>query len=385
MQKEMRYFAVGMVVIAVVILGGRAYGCTSGPEAVLTLNSDWVLPGDKVILYGHESYDSDGEITEYRFDFDGDDDDDYTETSSSHTDGKFDGMTTHTYSTKGIYEVKLTVVDDETPTGNETSTTCTLRVGRVIRFNSSEQAQDAYDTISSAFGDQDLSEGDVIEVFEGIYGENITFPSEDCTLTSRDPDDWQVVANTIINGGGSDSVVKINNSQSNDTVLKGFTITNGSANYGGGIYCEGSLPTIANCIIEKNHSNNGGGGIECYNSASPKIRNCVFIGNVAGGCGGGIDIISNSDPTIENCTFFMNNGNSGGGVYIRNAGMSTPELTNCTFSKNDASASGGGIYFWDSATTIVTNSIFYDNSAGNPGDEIYNYENGGETLVSYDN
>jgi len=78
-----------------------------------------------------------------------------------------------------------------------------------------------------------------------------------------------------------------------DSIVDGFTITNGYATwgspggpYGGGIYCSGSSPTITNCIITKNTAEFGaGGGIFCTDG-SPTISNCIISGNNAMGAGG---------------------------------------------------------------------------------------------------
>jgi parallel beta-helix repeat protein len=65
------------------------------------------------------------------------------------------------------------------------------------------------------------------------------------------------------------------------------TISNNSAtNYGGGIYCDESSPTITNCTISGNLASNGG-GIFCALS-SPQITNCTISGNLATSYGGGI-------------------------------------------------------------------------------------------------
>ncbi len=51
---------------------------------------------------------------------------------------------------------------------------------------------------------------------------------------STDPTDSGVVMHTIINGGGSGSVVTCDNGEGASTVLSGFVITGGDASQGGG-------------------------------------------------------------------------------------------------------------------------------------------------------
>ena len=60
-------------------------------------------------------------------------------------------------------------------------------------------------------------------------------------------------ASTILNGSGGGSVVIFNSSAQRDTILDGFTITNGWAEYGGGIVClENASPSIKNNLIVDN-------------------------------------------------------------------------------------------------------------------------------------
>ncbi|MCD4653435.1 hypothetical protein K8T06_05830, partial [bacterium] len=81
------------------------------------------------------------------------------------------------------------------------------------------------------------------------------------------------------------------NSESNTSVLQGFTIQNAYASgsypdcYGGGIYCIAASPLITDCIFYENEvvsetSIPKGAGIYCLNS-NPTIVNCSFVRNIA--------------------------------------------------------------------------------------------------------
>ena len=56
-----------------------------------------------------------------------------------------------------------------------------------------------------------------------------------------------------------------------DALLDGFTITGGNADgtgdgaYGGGIFCDGTSPTISDCLIAGNHAGVSGGAVYSLN------------------------------------------------------------------------------------------------------------------------
>jgi hypothetical protein len=259
-----------------------------------------------------------------------------------------------------------------------------------------------FDTIQDAI--DDAVSGDEIAVYPGTYDENIDFDGKAITLTGSDPDDWDVVEATIIDGGGSGSVVTFDTSEDANSVLTGFTITNGSASSdGGGIICDGASPTISNCIVHDNyaddsgggiycsssdaiienciiHSNDGyeGGGIFCYNSDAI-IKNCIVHSNDAldEGDGGGIYCYG-GDAIIKNCIIHSNDTEYwGGGIMLNNADIT---IDNCTIAGNTASYHvGGGLYNYSSYPTI-TNTIFWGNEAYGY-DQIKNYL--GNPIISY--
>jgi hypothetical protein len=69
------------------------------------------------------------------------------------------------------------------------------------------------------------------------------------TLRGTDPNDWEVVGNTIIDANGSASdVMLFNSGEDANFVLAGLTIRNGYNR----VYCSETSPTIMNCIIEDN-------------------------------------------------------------------------------------------------------------------------------------
>ncbi len=235
------------------------------------------------------------------------------------------------------------------------------------------------------------SNGDTVLVDSGTYKENITFSGKAITVKSVNG-----TTSTIIDGNKLDRVVTFIAAGTKDVVLEGFTITNGRASDGAGIYCYKSSPTITNCAISSNSgsgiycsssspaitnctiSNNSGssGGI-CCSSSSPTITNCTISNN--SGSSGGIYCTSSS-PTITNCTITNNTANYGGGICCSS---SSPTITNCTITNNTANYHGGGIYCESSSSPTITNCTISSNSANNnDGGGIYCQSYSSPTIIN---
>ncbi|MDI6752663.1 MAG: DUF1565 domain-containing protein, partial [bacterium] len=161
-----------------------------------------------------------------------------------------------------------------------------------------------YSTIQEAI--DAAANGDTVLVNNGTYLENINFNGKAITVQSING------TSTIIDGNANGSVVTFSTNEGANSVLVGFTITNGSATYGGGIYCYFSSPTITNCLISGNLADYDDGGIYCYWYSSPMITNC-FIGSNSASYGGGIHCSGSSSPTITNCFIGSNSADNGGG------------------------------------------------------------------------
>ena len=168
---------------------------------------------------------------------------------------------------------------------------------------------------------------------------------------------------TILDGEGVRRVVRCSSGEGPDTVIEGFSITEGhpSGYSGGGILCIGSSPTIRGCIITNNIASvYYGGGIYCADSSNPVITDCT-ISNNHGNHGGGVYCYINSNPTLTNCVIATNASNGhGGGVYCRQ--NSNPTLIGCTISGNTSSAGVGGGLFTESSSPTLADTIVCDNA-----------------------
>jgi hypothetical protein len=95
---------------------------------------------------------------------------------------------------------------------------------------------------------------------------------------------------TTIYGGGHCAYL------TNDATLSGFTLTNGRATNGGGVWCESLTAVVSNCVVRGNIGFESGGG--AYGGT---LNNCVLTGNSAGHNGGGAAYC-----TLNNCVLTGN-------------------------------------------------------------------------------
>ena len=217
------------------------------------------------------------------------------------------------------------------------------------------------------------SAGDLVLVAPGSYVETIDLLGKAITVRGAGG-----AGLTVIDGDRAGSVVTFAEGETGGTVLEGFTVTNGRADAGGGIYCFMASPTIRHCTIRGNDSVGsceacGGGGIYCE-EASPSILGCTISGNTSVVSGGGLSIRRSSNPLIVN-SFVEDNeslGYQGGGIWCRYD--ASPRILHCTITGNRSQRPGGGVACESDSFPEITNSILWGNTgveiSGCPCDEI---------------
>jgi hypothetical protein len=216
---------------------------------------------------------------------------------------------------------------------------------------------DEYLTIQEAISAAE--HGDTVRVKPGTYEENIIFLGKNIHVQSE-KGPWL----TTIDGGQLGSVVAIMQDETNAAVLDGFTITNGSGEGGGGIWCYGASPTIINNHIKENNVGNSGAGIACHHS-SAKIAYNVISGNHAGWSGGGINANTATAEITHNLIHANTAGKRGGGVRCTKASI---VLMNNTIFDNSGRY-GGGVC--SGASPLIANNLIFGNWALNYGGGIY--------------
>jgi len=199
-----------------------------------------------------------------------------------------------------------------------------------------------YQTIQAAIDSS--ADGDTVLVQSGTYYENLVIMEHPVTLASMIllTDDPSYIEETIIDGGWAGSVLDIREN-TNGTMIRGFTIRNGLADWGGGVNYYGnawdSELRLIDLLVTGNEARDIGGGISIY-SGSVWVSRVSFMDNHSGGRGGGGFFYSSTH--MSDCEFITNRaGTEGGGFYSRGR----LNLDRVLIYQNEAGATSGGFHF----------------------------------------
>lgn len=229
-----------------------------------------------------------------------------------------------------------------------------------------------YLTIQQALNAADAD--DVVVVGPGRYVENIVFPEVPVVLmSSHGPE------RTIVDGSQAGPVVFIGGSATRQTILSGFTITNGNGggHGAGGVWVSGGRPIITGNLITGNAGSCQGGGVTLSFSAALLYRNVIAdndassSGGGGGGGGGGIGIGGNPCPDFSCGAEIIGNrivGNildncaSGGGVFVNSGGR--VRLIGNVIAGNSVTWSGGAFSAMNGTEALIENNLIVANRAG---------------------
>jgi hypothetical protein len=203
--------------------------------------------------------------------------------------------------------------------------------------------------------------GDTIIVRDGTYtgpgNRDIDFGGRAITLRSENGP-----AHCVIDCQGNGRGLYFHSGEDSNSLVDGFTITNGSVSgYGGAIFCVAASPTITNCIISNNLAEAGGGILT--EGGAPSITNCVVTGNSAT-YGGGIYSSVTPAPSISKCTISENSAYAGGGIMVYSG---SPDVANCAIIGNSATYGAGLYYSFAPSSTTLTSCTITENTASGGG------------------
>jgi hypothetical protein len=164
---------------------------------------------------------------------------------------------------------------------------------------------------------------------------------------------------TVIDGASAVRCVYL----SAEATLVGFTLTNGAADNGGGVWCASASAAVSNCVLNGNSAYRGGGAFW------GTLNNCTLAGNFAY-YGGGAYV---GNGTLNNCALIDNHASYGGGsiggalhscILAGNSagtggGAYDSMLNSCNLTGNSAGIGGGGGAIYG----MLNNCIVYYNTA----------------------
>jgi hypothetical protein len=188
-----------------------------------------------------------------------------------------------------------------------------------------------YTSIQAAM--EAAEDGDEILVHPGTYYENVDFIGKQLELYSlyATTEERHYIRETIINGNESGSCIRDVSNDSGRSVVKGFTLTNGSGSYynsyvfyyGGGIYVYDSELDIISCIIEENKAE-AGGGISISINSEVSLSDLLIRNNQVYRYGGGIRFKNGSNnitfDAVDRCSIYNNYAPNGADLFCKYEG-----------------------------------------------------------------
>lgn len=211
-----------------------------------------------------------------------------------------------------------------------------MPMAKVVRLADGE----LFNSIQAAIDNPLTLEGANISICPGVHKENVSL-YKNIILQSINPDDPEVVKNTIIDG-----VITFNANCTSDCKVQGITIFNSSGS-SSGVIGNNSTAELYKCVIRDNKANDGG----AINNLDGVISHCRIENNSAAGNGGGF---YDCDGTIRNCVVIGNSA-AGGGAFYGCGGT----IINCTIIGNISTTPTSGAL--DNCNGTIVNNILWSN------------------------
>jgi len=168
------------------------------------------------------------------------------------------------------------------------------------------------------------AEGASIIVRPGIYGENISLMGKCINIMGIDPNDPNAAGYPVVDGGNNGPVVGFTGGEGPSCTLAGFILTGGRGQSAGAIVCTNSSPTIANCLIVGNRTNETEGAVvRCHNSRAV-LLNCTIADNDPGEQGADLRLID-SNVSLLNSILWRNGPNQ---IILSGTSEPTVKYTN---------------------------------------------------------
>lgn len=132
-----------------------------------------------------------------------------------------------------------------------------------------------------------------------------------------------------------------------------------------GVFCgEEATPTLVDCEITENISDEWGGGLGLWDRAHPRLVGCRIVGNFAYDYGGGVLCNRDALATLERCVVSSNTAENGGGFASFDGGVT---LDRTRVIGNMARRAGGAVYLDTEGDLVAVNTVIYGNRAETSG------------------
>jgi len=232
-----------------------------------------------------------------------------------------------------------------------------------------------FETIQAGIDAAD--DGDTVLVQPGEYVENLNYMGKEITVSSLIliTDNPAFIDETIIDGNQQDCVVCFDHNEDRNSILRGFTITNGIQDWGGGIDCQpNTSPTLVDLLVIENEAREGGGGIHCSTNSTPLILRVTLANNNNSGAwgGGGLSSVWNAVPVIRDSKIIGNSGQGGGALFCIDGGGF--ELDHVLIADNEA-VHAGAIWLRYPSRIVINNTTIVNNTSERDGGAINIHSN----------
>jgi len=243
--------------------------------------------------------------------------------------------------------------------GNGKPDSCDLASGLSTDLNTSGVPDECefvvggsgYASISAAIAA--APEGATIEVSAGTYGP-IDLSGRSLTVRSLGG-----AATAILDGGTSARPVTMTSPAAGATVVQGFTIRNGRADKGGGVYVANATMSLRNCVVRDNLATDAGGGIAAIDSALVVAECQVFDNDAERGGGLFIERIATQNFVFVRDSVFTGNGSTMAGGAIQNRGRLY--LKSSRIEANTAGGVSGGLWTTSTSSSELESNFFCRN------------------------
>lgn len=235
-----------------------------------------------------------------------------------------------------------------------------------------------YSTIQAAI--DAASPGDTVFVAPGVYAENLTIDKTIHLISEYGPQ------STTIAAANADSTISMTLEAIESPTLSGFSITGGTALFGGGVKVYGGAPTITDNIVSGNLACNGGG---LYLQATASlVQHNHIVENGPNGCtggrGGGIYLgaqAASGAATIRKNVIEGNLSSVVGGILVNAAGPAVIDSNRIVGNDTQSSTGIGSLDVANYSPISFLNNIVDGNGGSRDVSLVISSSNPGITIA----